>query len=127
MHQSNLALVESLRSLLRVLSIHEKEIYRVTTENKYMLEFIFSQIPNKKSLSMEYFESEPNTYPDEIAISEGAVEHDFGEGEWSTAAEWQSTWDDENILPIQGALDVVKADSSIESTLTIKKRKTDKS
>ncbi len=120
-------MVESLRALLRVLSVHEKEIYRVTTENKFMLEFIFSQIPNNISHNAEFIDGKTNPFDEEAECVEGVVEHDFDGGEWSAAAEWRSSWDDEIIAPLEDGVDSTKIKSGIDSTSTAKKRKQDKS
>ena len=116
-NQSNLSLIETLRGMLRALLVHEKEIYRVTTDNMFMLEFIMSQLnlTDQNSLSQienEPLSDEPETV-DDLKNSEcGIVNDEDFDGEWSNQGEWNSAWVDqedklENIGKDNNSIEVV--------------------
>lgn len=107
-----MSLVESLRSLLRALTIHEKELFKVATDNLFMLNFIRTQFDESRSDPLKELEEaegheEIDGGNDSDQEFEGAAE--VNEADWS--GKWESAWNDED------ESNVVKFDEMIESSV----------
>ncbi len=90
---SNMSLIESLRSLLRALTIHEKEIFKIATENLFMLNFISTQFDASRPDPLRQVDEMENSNDEEVENPEvGVVSID--NTDWS--GNWDSAWKDED-------------------------------
>ncbi len=91
-----MSLIESLRSLLRALTIHEKEIFKIATENLFMLNFISTQFdasrpdPLRQLDEMENNNDEVNVLAEEPEVGVVSIDNP----DWS--GNWDSAWKDED-------------------------------
>jgi hypothetical protein len=115
---------ESLRSLLRALTIHEKEIFKVASDNLFMLNFIVSQFDENRADPIADFEAEEKLNALEAANLDNEEEGEIGasavvdEGNDETA--WTGNWDDaawkddEDTSPSMGAAGSQQVSSFID-------------
>lgn len=96
----NMSLTESLRSLLRALTIHEKEIFKIASDNLFTLNFIHTQFSPTRNDSIVELEQEEKLKEQQQAqqYEEQQVEDDVGamdvvEGD---DADWSAAWKDED-------------------------------
>lgn len=137
---ANMSLQESLRSILRALTVHEKDIFKVSTENMFTVNFILSQLDESRDDALNVDESEGQE--SEVELGDGEVveggEEEIAGGDWSTdATSWSTAWEDSEEVSNQqvqdiissavshftgGAMDIVPEEESKDATASTSKK-----
>jgi hypothetical protein len=89
-----MSLVESMRSLLRALTIHEKEIFKVATDNLFMLNFINTQFDASRPDPLNEIPEIDNPMDDENVDQSEQEFEGSADVEWS--GNWEGAWKDED-------------------------------
>lgn len=107
-----MSLTESLRSLLRALNIHEKEIFKIASDNLFTLNFINTQFDSAREDPIVELETEERMREEQQAQQDeeekeeeiGAMDVDGEDG-----GEWTAAWKDDDDEMVGGGMDSMES------------------